>query len=239
MIAAFQDVIPVLILPLTDDSGAVLERIVSGAGYAPAFAAKGEAPTAAFLRTSAGAVMLDAEASVPSSFGSYVRRTAASLIYFSASLSPYELATYARQRGVAHFPLGGSIQLLQVTLDETLAVRQSIAAAAGPPPSAVIEAARASVARATALLDRSRDVVIRSVELRATQRLKVAAIKQSSELLRRSVFISTVELRDVGLPFDRVLALVHDELARNATTHLGESRFEDVRAWCEEAYRVA
>lgn len=117
----------VLILPLRRSAAAALERSVAEAGYAPRFPSPDETPLDALRRTGALAVLLETELPVPSAFITSARREGASVIYFSASLSAYELATSARRRGIAHFPASGSPAVLRALLDETVAMRHGTA----------------------------------------------------------------------------------------------------------------
>ncbi len=239
MIAPMSSVMnSVLILPLQSSSATALAHSVTEAGYAARFAAAGEAPLDALQRTGALAVLLETELTVPSAFIPSARRSGASVIYFSASLSAYELVTSARRRGISHFPLGGSPATLRAMLDETVAVRQGIADVPDVNPSA-IGVARSAVARARALLARSHELIVRSAELRATQRVALATCHRSRDALRNSIMLSTTELREAGMPIDRVLALVHDTIVDNDAAGACAVPWDEARTWCEEAYQVA
>ncbi|MEO7458123.1 MAG: hypothetical protein ABIY52_17830 [Gemmatimonadaceae bacterium] len=156
----------VLILPLDAPSGASLETSVATAGYTPAFALRGESAAHALARTGARAVLLESELAVPSAFIPGARRNGATVIYYSSTLSAYDLASSARRRGVTHFPLNGSAQNLRAMLDDTAAVRESCTLAEEVGPPTQMASARTVVGKANVLLERSRNFVASTAELR-------------------------------------------------------------------------
>lgn len=233
----------VLILSSDEVAATLLADTVAAARYTPLRPRGDERLLGALARTAPDVVLLDPDLACPPELLTLSVRTGAAVIFFSLSWSAYDLATYARDRGLAHFSRMGGPDALRHAVEEALAWQQATRdkRLADRPAMA---AAIANVARARELTNRTREIVADAKELRAANRIALAACRMNRELLREAVVACTRDLRLGGVSLDSVISLVTAAVEGTATDHPAShavvaAEMEAAARWAAEAYRAA
>lgn len=236
----------ILLVP-GDDGDGPLARLVRLAGYRPALPAPGETATDAVERLRPDVVLVDAARTIPAQLVPASLRSGALVVYASDTMSAYDLAAFARRRGVLHLPPGGA-GLLRRLVQDTLAARRAHAAADEPAWHAnpVLADAAKGIERARQLARQSAQVMATSQVLRTERRIVIAAARARRESVRDAlhgaIAEATRELHAQGTPLDAVLALVWTALERSAAAAFGGRtpvEWEEAARWCVDAYRAA
>jgi DNA-binding response OmpR family regulator len=229
-----------LLLPVDEAGGAALAEVARLAGYEVVLCAAGQDAGVVLAARSPHVLLVDAMRPLGAHVVTDARRAGAVVVYVSQSLDAYELATLARRRGALHFPRGGRPELLRRIVEDALATARAFRVRHTPASLPVREAAAASVARSNRLVAQSREVVDTARELRATRWLALAACRAGRDTLRQSVVACARELRDTGVPLERVLTIVRSALEASlaADAHSAPD-LEEAATWCVEAYRAA
>lgn len=234
----------VLVLSPDDVAASLLGDTVTAAGFLALRPLGDERPLHALARTAPDVVLLDPDLACPPELPTLAVRTGAAVIYFSLSWSAYDLASYARDRGLAHFARLGGSDALRRTVDEALAWQHAVRDKRAFADRPAMAAAIAHVERARQLTYRTREIVADARELRAANRIALAACRMNREVLRDAVVACTRDLRLGGISLDSVIALVTAAVGGTATEHpeshdLIAAEMEAAAQWAAEAYRAA
>jgi hypothetical protein len=229
----------VLIITGDDTSGSLLEDTAAAAGFVGVRPRAGEEREQALERIACDVVLADANMTVSLAFMRHVERGGGVFILVSASLSPYELSSRARDLGVVHFNQSAGPAGLARAVADGLALARLPAQR-----RAVAAAASASVQRARDLTAQAGDVLATSNELRIANRIALAACRMNRLLLRETVVACTLDLRRTGMALDLVVELVTAAVEGSAVDHPASRAEVEAEAaaaaqWAIEAWRAA